>query len=148
MMASIEQEAKEMSVLVPKLMTGVKGSLMLSEDVTPQQMITIFTINEIDGCKVSVVSKRMGISAPTITGLVDRLVKNAYVQRVRDTQDRRIVFVKLTKKGKIFVGKFKKSIQKRWKQILVHLTDEERADYIRILKKLMQAFEEEKAKNA
>ena len=61
-MASIEKEAKEMSVLVPKLMTGVKGSLMLSEDVTPQQMITILTINEIGLCKVSLISKRMGVS--------------------------------------------------------------------------------------
>lgn len=147
-MASIEQEAKEMGSLVPKLMTGVKGSLMLSEDVTPQQMVTILTINEVGTGKVSSISKRMGISAPTVTGLIDRLVRNGYVQRVRDTQDRRIVFVKVTKKGKIFVGKFKKSIQSRWKQILVHLTEQERADYIRILKKLIRAFEQEKTKNA
>lgn len=147
-MASIEQEAKEMSALVPKLMTGFKGSLMLNEDVTPQQMITILTINEIGKGKVSLVSKRMGISAPTITGLVDRLLRNGYVERVRDTEDRRIVFVKVTKKGKVFIGKFKKIIQKRWRQILVHLSESERKEYIRILKKLIKAFEQEKAKNA
>jgi DNA-binding MarR family transcriptional regulator len=147
-MTTIEQEAKEISNLVPKLMTGIKGSFMLSEDVTPQQMLTIFTINEIGTCKVSTLSRRMGISAPTATGIVDRLVRNGYVERFRDTEDRRIVFVKVTKEGETFVGKFKKLIQKKWKQILGYLTEQDRADYIRILKKLMQAFDQEKAKHA
>jgi len=143
-MASIEQIASEVSSLIPKLITGVKGSLISEEDITPQQMMTILTISEIGVCKVSTISKRMGISPPTVTGLVDRLVRNSYVERIRDLEDRRIVFVKLTKKGNSFVGKFKKAIQSRWKQILIYLSEEDREAYIRILKKLMEAFEHEK----
>ncbi|MFC1709557.1 MarR family winged helix-turn-helix transcriptional regulator [Candidatus Omnitrophota bacterium] len=147
-MASIDKEAKEFSALHARMITGIKGSFLPSEDVTPQQMITILTISELKSCKVSVISKRMGVSPPVVTGLVDRLVANGYVARMRDSKDRRIVFVRLTKKGNTYVGKFKRAIQKKWKQILVHLTDEERTAYIKIMKKLMQVFEQEKAKHA
>jgi len=147
-MTSIDKEAKEFSALHARMITGLKGSFLPSEEVTPQQMITILTISELKSCKVSVISKRMGISPPVVTGLVDRLVKSGYVARMRDFQDRRIVFVRLTKKGNAYVGKFKKAIQKKWKQILVHLTDGERLAYIKIMKKLMRVFEQEKAKNA
>ncbi len=90
----------------------------------------------------------MGISPPVVTGLVDRLVKSGYVARMRDSQDRRIVFVKLTKRGITYVGKFRKAMQKKWKQILVYLTEKERLAYIKIINKLMKAIEKEKAKNA
>ncbi|MFC1646437.1 MarR family winged helix-turn-helix transcriptional regulator [Candidatus Omnitrophota bacterium] len=147
-MASIDREAKEFSALHARMITGLKGSFLPSEDVTPQQMITILTISELKSCKVSIISKRMGISPPVVTGLVDRLVSNGYVARARDSKDRRTVFVKLTKKGDTYVGKFRRAIQKKWKQILVHLTEEERSAYIKIMKKLMRAIEREKAKNA
>lgn len=141
-MTSIEKEAQEVSALVPKLITGVKGSLMLSEDVTPQQMVTILAVSEVGVSKVGIISKKIGVSAPTLTGLIDRLQRNGYVKRFRDTEDRRIVFVSLTKKGYSYVKKFKKIIQRRWRQILVHLTEEERIAYIKILRKLVKAFTE------
>jgi len=147
-MASIDNEAKEFSALHTKMITGLKGSFLPSEDVTPQQMVTILSISELKSCKISIISKRMGISPPVVTGLVDRLVVNGYVGRMRDSKDRRIVFVKLTKKGDTYVGKFRNAIQRKWRQILVHLTKEERSAYIKIMKKLMMAFEKEKAKNA
>ena len=147
-MTSIDKEAKEFGALHARMITGLKGSFLPSEDVTPQQMVTILTISELKSCKISIISKRMGISPPVVTGLIDRLVMSGYVARMRDSQDRRIVFVKLTKKGNTYVGKFRRTIQKKWKQILVHLTDEERLAYINIMKKLMEAFEKEKAKNA
>ena len=147
-MPSIDKEAKEFSGLHARMITGLKGSFMPSEEVTPQQMVTILTISELKSCKVSVISKRMGISPPVVTGLVDRLVGNGYVARTRDSNDRRIVFVKLTKRGETYVGKFKRAIQKKWKQILVHLTGQERAAYIKIMQKLVRVIEKEKAKNA
>ncbi|NQU19011.1 MarR family transcriptional regulator [bacterium] len=142
-MVTIETVAKEVSALVPKLITGIKGSLMLHKDVTGQQMIMILLLNEIGASKVNTLSKRLGVSPPTITGIVDRLQRSGYVERFRDTEDRRIVFVKLTKRGHKFVDKLKKTIQRRWIQILVYLNDKERIAYVNILKKLIRAISRE-----
>ena len=55
-MVTIETVAKEVSTLVPKLITGIKGSLMLHKDVTGQQMIMILLLNEIGVSKINTLS--------------------------------------------------------------------------------------------
>ncbi len=45
------------------------------------------------------VSKKMGHSTAASTGLVDRLEKLGYVQRLHAADDRRKVMVQITKKG-------------------------------------------------
>ncbi|MBL7130532.1 MAG: MarR family transcriptional regulator [Candidatus Omnitrophica bacterium] len=146
-MVTIGEVAREVSALVPKLISSIKGNLMLSEVVTTQQMITILLLSEIGTSKVSAIAKRMGVSPPTITGIVDRLQKSGYVNRFRDSKDRRVVFVKLTKKGHKFVEKLKKTIQRRWSQILVYLTDEERLAYVKILKKIINVLAKEEVRS-
>jgi DNA-binding MarR family transcriptional regulator len=39
------------------------------------------------------------LSSPTVTGILDRLERDGYAQRVRDTVDRRRVYVRLTPAG-------------------------------------------------
>ena len=45
-------------------------------------------------------SRILGISRPAVTQLVLRLCKGGYVERVRDTRDRRIMFLRLTQKAR------------------------------------------------
>ena len=142
-MASVKEAAKEAGVLVPKLMASMKGKFFVSENITPQQMVTILQINEIGPCKISRVACRMDVSAPTMTGLVDRLQRSGYVERVKDTEDRRIIYVRITKKGKKIVEQLKKAIQTRWEEVLGYLTDKEREDYIKILKTTLKALEKQ-----
>ena len=46
------------------------------------------------------ISKKMGHSTAAATGLVDRLEKLGYVQRLHASDDRRKVMVQVTRKGK------------------------------------------------
>jgi len=48
-------------------------------------------------------SQKMYLHPSTITGVVDRLEKKGYVSRDRDREDRRVVMVQLTPKGKRLV---------------------------------------------
>jgi len=141
-MASVKEAAKEVSLLVPKLMMSMKSDRFLRSSVTThQQMVTIMQINTIGPCKISKVSNRMGVSAPTMTGLVDRLQRMGYVERFRDKKDRRIIFVKVTKKGTKLVEELKQTIQKRWEVILEYLTEGERTTYANILRKIIGALD-------
>jgi len=56
------------------------------------------------------ISKKMGHSTAAATGLVDRLEKLGYVQRLHGADDRRKVMVQITRKGIDIVGKLRKSI--------------------------------------
>jgi DNA-binding MarR family transcriptional regulator len=56
------------------------------------------------------ISKKMGHSTAAATGLVDRLEKLNYVQRLHASDDRRKVMVQITEEGKQLVAQLRESI--------------------------------------
>lgn len=56
------------------------------------------------------ISKKMGHSTAAATGLVDRLEKLGYVQRLHAADDRRKVMVQITRKGIEMVNRLRNSI--------------------------------------
>ena len=56
------------------------------------------------------ISKKMGHSTAAATGLVDRLEKLGYVQRLHAADDRRKVMVQITRKGIEMVTRLRNSI--------------------------------------
>lgn len=50
--------------------------------------------------KMTEISRHMMISKPAVTMAVDKLVDQGLVERVRDAQDRRVVYIQLTPLGK------------------------------------------------
>lgn len=57
-------------------------------------------LNEKEKMSVSEISNRFDIAKPNITPLIDRLIEAGYVKRVRNTEDRRVVFVVIEEKGR------------------------------------------------
>lgn len=57
-------------------------------------------LNETGSMSVSEISHRLGIAKPNITPLVDRLIEEKLVDRIRDTQDRRVVNVVILDAGR------------------------------------------------
>jgi DNA-binding MarR family transcriptional regulator len=56
------------------------------------------------------ISKKMGHSTAAATGLVDRLEKLGYVQRLHASEDRRKVMVQITRKGTDLVDRMREDI--------------------------------------
>lgn len=57
-------------------------------------------LDECGSMSVSEISQRLGIAKPNITPLVDRLLENHYVDRIRDAQDRRVVNIVILDAGR------------------------------------------------
>lgn len=57
-------------------------------------------LSETGSMSVSEISHRLGIAKPNITPLVDRLIDEHLVDRIRDTQDRRVVNVVILDAGR------------------------------------------------
>ncbi|MBU1147972.1 MAG: MarR family winged helix-turn-helix transcriptional regulator [Candidatus Omnitrophica bacterium] len=140
-MATVDQIAHEISTLIPKLMRTVQTSSLLKLNISSAQIIILITIQAHGQCKTKIVAKERGISPPTATGLIDRLVRSGYVKRSPDPEDRRVVMVSLTKKGENMVKTHMDAIRDVWKKILVRLTAEEQKQYLHILKKISGATE-------
>ncbi|WCK54279.1 MarR family transcriptional regulator [Aneurinibacillus sp. Ricciae_BoGa-3] len=67
--------------------------------ITVPQLLVLRTLKE-ERRKISEIAQQVNLSSSTISGIVDRLEAEGYVQRVRDTEDRRIVWVYQTDKAK------------------------------------------------
>ncbi|MGD0355027.1 MAG: MarR family transcriptional regulator [Dehalococcoidia bacterium] len=58
--------------------------------------------------QTSEISRRLGISKPNTTSLLDKLIERGYVQRVLDSSDKRVKKISITEKGRRFVTGRKK----------------------------------------
>lgn len=65
------------------------------------------------------ISKKMGHSTAAATGLVDRLEKLGYVQRLHAADDRRKVMVQITRKGIELVSKLRNTIADNISDVMV-----------------------------
>lgn len=75
------------------------------------------------------IAAKMGHSTAAATGLVDRIEKLGYVERVHATEDRRKIMVRITPKGVEFVSHMRKEIATDLAGILSSM-DEEAAETV------------------
>ncbi len=67
------------------------------------------------------ISKKMGHSTAAATGLVDRLEKLGYVQRLHASDDRRKVMVQITRKGIDLVDKMREDIVENLVEVMAEM---------------------------
>ena len=99
----IEIYARRMEELMEafsKITQKVNPIDMKSLDITLPQFMVMKYLSRNDNCRMSDLSDAMSVTMGNMTGMVDRLVREGYVKRSEDPEDRRIVRVVLTKKGK------------------------------------------------
>jgi DNA-binding MarR family transcriptional regulator len=71
--------------------------------LTVPQIICLYEIYEHGPICISEISKNIFLSASTIVGIIDRLEENHFVTRTRKSNDRRIIYLSITEKAKIFL---------------------------------------------
>jgi DNA-binding MarR family transcriptional regulator len=75
-----------------------------SEAQVTMQQLRVMTILYHEGpTRVSDLARKLGVSTPTITGILDRLVKQRITYRMSDPRDRRVVLNNLTHDGRDLV---------------------------------------------
>jgi DNA-binding MarR family transcriptional regulator len=74
------------------------------DGLTIPQMRLLWTLRDEDGLPVGALAERLGVNPSTITGHVDRLVRQDLVRREEDADDRRIVRNYLTETGVATIG--------------------------------------------
>ena len=80
------------------------------------------------------------VAPPSVTPLINRLVKDGALKRVADKEDRRIIHLTITKSGRKTLDKGIKEIFGRMQKVLMNLNNKERRDLTKILEKLSRIY--------
>ncbi len=81
------------------------------------------------------IADRMIQVVPAITGLIDRLEAQQLVKRRRCEDDRRIVYIEITPKALVILGKLDQPLNELHMELMDHLTKTELNELIRLLEK-------------
>lgn len=134
------QIAQEISNLLPVFLRHMYPYIFGKMEIPPSQVLAITIVHEKKICHLSELSREMQISAPTITGIIDRLEKTGYVKRLLDKNDRRAVNIILTKRGIGVVRRFRLNIMNRWETILTKVPTQDQESLIGLMKKITKGF--------
>ena len=93
---------------------------------------------------VSEISQMLGIAKPNITPLVDRLIDERLVDRIRDTQDRRVVNVVILDAGRDKLNAIRAGIGEQvqeWAQQISSADFHELSDSLRSLTRILMQLQ-------
>ncbi len=130
--ASVKADADRLADFV--LFTQRSCILNLSTELNkgnisfPQFFLLTYLSSE-EYLTMSDIAKKMGHSTAAATGLVDRLEKLGYVERVHAAEDRRKIMVRITSKGVELVSKLRAEIATDLAGILAGM-DEDQAETV------------------
>lgn len=135
--------ARQMNEVMPVIVQGFarrqaqelyKGKITL-----PQLLILDFLLRQGES-RMTDIARFMQVTTPAMTGIIERLVRDGYVTRVYHPEDRRIIKVKLTTKGRALVEKINAQRQEMLINIFGHISEADRADYLRILRQIREVL--------
>lgn len=141
-MPSKDVIAKTISEILPTFIRHMYPYVFEPIPVPPSQVLALVSIQERGGCTLTELKKEMHVSAPTITGLIDRLERDGYVKRRNDISDRRVTNVVLTARGVRLVDQFRGNIRKRWQYILSKTPLEMAEVLVSIMRKITKGFKD------
>ena len=96
-----------------------------SSELTMPQSVIAFTLIKFGKMKISDLSEKVNLSNSTVSGIVDRLEKQGYVERSRNAEDRRTVYVNVTNKFEEVHKGFHKNMIKNFEDMLNSGTTEQ-----------------------
>ncbi|MGC6770386.1 fatty acid biosynthesis transcriptional regulator FabT [Enterococcus sp. LJL128] len=113
-------------------------------DLSITEMHTIEAIGMYKRKTSSEVAKELSITVGTLTVAINNLVKKGYVERIRSEDDRRVVKLGLTKKGKLLYRVHQHFHREMVKNILDGMDQEEEQALLKALKNLHDFLQEYK----
>lgn len=90
-------------------------------ELTMAQMKVLFVLHHGGPAKVSDLAEALAVTAPSMTGTLERLVRQGLVERRDDPTDRRLVINALTPAGQALVERLHQGRQARLQAALAHM---------------------------
>lgn len=136
---SLEQFADKMAEVMPVMMREFfrnQPSRFYKTRVTMPQFVVLDILYRSGETNMTDLAHHIFVTTAAVTGIVDRLVRDGYVRRASDPEDRRIIKVVLTQKG---AGVVRDALEKRKRmtmKIFAVVSQRDRNEYLRILERI------------
>lgn len=112
---------------------------IFSVNLTMQQLKVLLLLSRHDGIASQELTRHLGVTLATLSGIVDRLVTQGYVVRVEDTHDRRIRRIHLSPAGRAMLEEIMDSGTRAQRRLLERLDDETLAMLETVLDRIVDA---------
>lgn len=110
------------------------------KDITNNDMHVIEAVGIGEPRNMSAVAKLLSVTVGTLTIAVNNLGKKGYIERVRSKEDRRVVLVSLTEKGKKAYQHHKRFHEEMIQSLLKGLSEQEISTLVTALTNLREFF--------
>lgn len=123
-----------------RLMQGVFARHFTQFGLPLSQLKLLMTIGHDEKFSLKTIAEKLYLTPGAVTQLIEPLEQTGLVERQPDKQDRRVVFVSLTKAGKAKLSKIEKARQKFLEQGLESLSTSELRALVKIQQKMISKF--------
>lgn len=117
--------------------------IMESEGLFYGQLPILETVKKLGNCTQKEISKELGVTPPSVTTSVKRLVKKGYLEKKADEHDLRNTRITITESGLEKTIACRKKFDELDEQSFSVLTEEECESLTILMKKLIQSIEKE-----
>lgn len=107
-----------------------------SDELSIQELKIIDYLGQRESGIMREISEYLQVAVSTMTGIVDKLEEKGLVKRERNNEDRRIVRVLLTGKGRKLYKSYVENYLDMSRQMLQSLSDDEQKIYLELTKKI------------
>ena len=115
------------------------GVALARRKITVPQYMAMIALNDLGQTTMGRLSKRLHVTMGASTNLVDKLIQGSHVSRARSTTDRRVVNVKLERKGRNTLKEIEDAAVSLMSEVMNGLAPEKRKVLIESFREMAQA---------
>lgn len=105
-------------------------------NITSVQWSVLYCLGKWSKINQKEIAQKLNIQSSTVVRLIDRMEKGELLKRVKDTDDRRIVYLELTDKGKVMRETLLPEVDKFISDISKNISDEDLETFNKVLLKI------------
>lgn len=132
---TLPEFADRLNELMPQIMRGFfrKQPCPLAGTITPVQYLLLNYLHSKGESTMTALSRYLDVTTAAVTGIVERLVRDRFVERLFDPGDRRVIRVRLSAKGSSMLARFAERKKQTIISIFSKISERDRAEYLRII---------------
>lgn len=136
---SLKEFADQLNELMSDLLRGVvrrNADEVIQGKITMPQLLICQRLCKEGRSNMTALANYMEVTTAAVTGIVGRLVRGGYVDRHYAAEDRRVINIELTAKGREMVRNFKEQKRRMAIEVFKNLSESDRRNYLRILTRI------------
>jgi DNA-binding MarR family transcriptional regulator len=132
----------EMLLKSYKLMRKILQEEAVREGLTFNETSLLFFVNANGKANVTTLAKYLDVSKSSVVEMIDKLVRNGFLERTKDVKDRRVTYVTITDRGRAVLETVREKYKETINKVLSEVNDVE--CIMRIFNALLKEYERRK----